>query len=421
MVSPAHKFFASLCLFTLFASHYAAADTLIWNNTGTNFNDADSWTNANLLLTSHSPTFTDTVSFDVVAVTDPVVTSGSATAVHGIAFDTLGSGYTLSSATNGFGYTSQLAIGTGGIQANNISGTNTISASLVLNMNESITQAVGGQLNITGPVVLGADGGTTLTIGSPGGGIVNFTPSSVELAGDLTIVLKDAIVTLPAVNLLNAVGTHASLTLTGGGYMTITAGGNYDGGTTITDASLIVTNTTGSATGTGAVVVNGGGTLSGTGIVSGSVTVNGTDGMSDVGRIIGGINGVGTLTLQSNLTFSGTLPGLLVQINGSTSGQLAIGGILDLSDPMDQITFTGTPNGTTTYVLATYGSRVGTFNIVNYLPDGYQLIYGATELDLVPIPEPTTGLGAALAVTAIAYTQRRRLARLLWPPRFARH
>ena len=63
----------------------------------------------------------------------------------------------------------------------------------------------------------------------------------------------------------------------------------------------------------------------------------------------------------------------------------------------------------TTYVLATYSSVSGTFDMVTGLPSGYQLIYGATELDLAPVPEVSTWLSGALAFAGIGFMQRRRL------------
>src|SRR5437867_3541000 len=123
----AHVSFAMLTALSalVFIGTSATAATLTWNNSGTDFNAAASWNNG-VLPSASPPQFTDTVDFNLVMVTDPVVTSGSATAVAGIVFDTLGSGYTLSSADLGGGNLAQLAIGTGGISANNVIGTNTI-------------------------------------------------------------------------------------------------------------------------------------------------------------------------------------------------------------------------------------------------------------------------------------------------------
>jgi rhamnogalacturonan endolyase len=69
------------------------------------------------------------------------------------------------------------------------------------------------------------------------------------------------------------VGTVA-LNKTGSGTLTLTNANGYSAGTTINGGTLFVKNTRGSATGSGAVTVNSGGMLAGTGTVGGSVTVN---------------------------------------------------------------------------------------------------------------------------------------------------
>lgn len=123
-------------------------DTLTWNNSATDFNASAAWTSTSNPTVHHVPGINDTADFSGLEMINPNV---SATlAVQRVSFGALlnvASGYTLISSPNG-----QLAIGTGGIDAMNVTGTNTISASLVLNMNESITQVSGGTL--TSPVPL---------------------------------------------------------------------------------------------------------------------------------------------------------------------------------------------------------------------------------------------------------------------------
>jgi autotransporter-associated beta strand protein len=89
-------------------------------------------------------------------------------------------------------------------------------------------------------------------------------------------------------------GTGGSLTKTGSGKLTLSKTSPYTGGTTVSNGTLLVTNRSGSATGTGAVQVNKG-TLAGTGIITGAVTV-GTGSHS------------GAIVLPGN---SATAPGIL--------------------------------------------------------------------------------------------------------------
>lgn len=89
------------------------------------------------------------------------------------------------------------------------------------------------------------------------------------------------------------------------------AGNTYDGGTEINSGTLLVSNSTGSATGTGAVDVNSGGTLAGNGFISGAVNVN--SGGTISGGATVGILSTGNLSLASGSFLS-------VQINSLTAG-----------------------------------------------------------------------------------------------------
>ena len=181
---------------------------------------------------------------------------------------------------------------------------------------------------------------------------------------------------------------------------------NSNLGVIVNSGTLLVTKNTGNAAPSGVTVNNSGTLFAGAGTV-GPVTVN-TGAKISPGTTT---NGTGILNTGA-LTFNGT-SAYLVDISGSTSDKLAITSSLNLSGTTDQITFSGTADGTTTYVLATYGSVNGTFNTVNNLPSGYQLVYGTNELDMTPVPEPSTWAAGVLMAAALGYSQRRRLRRLV--------
>jgi fibronectin-binding autotransporter adhesin len=89
--------------------------------------------------------------------------------------------------------------------------------------------------------------------------------------------------------------SNYSLTKVGTGIFTIPVANTYSGYTNVNSGTLLVTNTTGSATGTGAVTVNSGGILQGTGIISGTVTI------ASGGSIAPG-NAYGSLTVNNTVT-----------------------------------------------------------------------------------------------------------------------
>ncbi|WP_395352767.1 autotransporter-associated beta strand repeat-containing protein [Variovorax sp. UC122_21] len=68
-------------------------------------------------------------------------------------------------------------------------------------------------------------------------------------------------------------GTGGSIVKVGAGTLTLSGANSYTGGTTVAAGTLSVTNKSGSATGTGAVQVQSGATLAGTGTIAGTVTV----------------------------------------------------------------------------------------------------------------------------------------------------
>lgn len=95
-------------------------------------------------------------------------------------------------------------------------------------------------------------------------------------------------------------GTGSTVTKVGNGALTLTGASTYTGGTTIAAGTLKAHNVTGSATGTGAVLVGSGATLGGTGTVSGAVTVAS-------GGILAAGNSVGTLSLGALTLSSGSV------------------------------------------------------------------------------------------------------------------
>jgi hypothetical protein len=90
----------------------------------------------------------------------------------------------------------------------------------------------------------------------------------------------------------------------------------------VTNGTLLVNNSTGSGTGSGAVTVNAAGTLGGNGIISGAVTVNAA------GALAPG-NPLGVLTISNNLTLAaGSTTFVQVQHSPLTNNAVKISGAL---------------------------------------------------------------------------------------------
>ena len=221
-------------------------------------------------------------------------------------------------------------------------------------------------------------------------------------------------------------------------------GAAYSGGTEINGGTLLVTNTSGSGTGSGAVAVNSGGTLAGTGSVAGNVNVNG-----------GTLSG--TLNLSGNLTFDaanggtlapGSSPGTVTMTSGGTvvfSGASILnyelngaamtvgGGVNDLLDGVGALTLDGTLNvsdspNAGSFATATGGSSWRLINYTESLTDN-GLTLGAMptlssglffaidtstfgQVNLVAVPEASAflalGLFSASAAAAALIRKRYR-------------
>ena len=90
----------------------------------------------------------------------------------------------------------------------------------------------------------------------------------------------------------------------GNGKLTLSDASTYTGGTIINKGMLLVKNTMGSATGTGAVQVNAG-TLEGVGRIAGAVTVGTGVGTTSKANLLAGNSNTnpGTLTISNSVTF----------------------------------------------------------------------------------------------------------------------
>ncbi len=144
-----------------------------------------------------------------------------------------------------------------------------------------------------------------------------------------------------------SLGGMMSLLKAGPGQLTLATGNTYSGGTTVSNGTLLVNNSTGSGTGSGAVTVLSGGILGGTGTIGGPVSVNGT---------LAPGNSAGTLTVSNDLVLNS---GALLQYQlGTNSDLTAVSGNLTLDGTLNVTDAGGFTN--TTYPLFTYSGTLTT-------------------------------------------------------------
>ena len=178
----------------------------------------------------------------------------------------------------------------------------------------------------------------------------------------------------------------STLTKDGSGTLTLTGNNTYTGGTTVNGGTLLVNNTAGSGTGTGAVTVNSAGTtLGGTGTISGSVTVNAG------ANIAPGNGGNNTAILQTGALTLASTSNFRVDINGTTAGT----GYDRLNVTTGGVTITGSNLVVTVGTTLSVGQ---TFTILN------KVAAGAITGTFAGIPQGGTVVGSDGTVFSVSYT-----------------
>ncbi|MCW1922484.1 autotransporter-associated beta strand repeat-containing protein [Luteolibacter arcticus] len=200
-------------------------------------------------------------------------------------------------------------------------------------------------------------------------GVRTFTVADAtgSAAADLTI----------SAEVENSDSNNGALIKAGVGTMSLIAANSYTAGTTVNAGTLLVTNTTNSGTGTGAVTVNTGGTLGGTGAFTGALTVN-------AGGTVAPGTSAGDLAVGATV-IAGTYA---CEVNGATEDTLVVTGALNITGATLNVSAIGDGATAGEYIIATYtGALTGTFSGLaegaTVLP-GYTITYAtAGQIKLV--------------------------------------
>ncbi|WP_296734426.1 autotransporter-associated beta strand repeat-containing protein, partial [Variovorax sp.] len=204
---------------------------------------------------------------------------------------------------------------------------------------------------VTGSLTTRVPGGTTtiaagtrLQIGN--GGTAGSISGDVVANGELAFDRSDA------VSFGGSIGGSGSLAQAGSGSLDLTGASTYAGGTTVAAGTLSVNNKSGSATGTGAVQVQAGATLAGSGSIAGAVTV------ADGGVLSAGNGGAGTLTVGGlNLSAGSVLNYELGQAGvagGALNDLISVNGNLQLDGTLNVTQSQGGKFGAGLYRLIDY-------------------------------------------------------------------
>ena len=214
--------------------------------------------------------------------------------------------------------------GTSSSQFDNFTGTIVIPAGSTLRYAPNSSGNTYGSLNST-LVINGTlqprNAGNTIQLGALSGSGTLSGPQSNAGTGDTLYVIggNNASASFSGNISSNTAVAGSQIIVNKIGTGTLTLGGNstYTGGTTVSAGTLLVTNRTGSATGTGDLEILLGATLAGNGIIGSATTVD------DFATFAPG-NPAGTLTFTSDLTLNDN--SALQFALGTSSDSVAVGG-----------------------------------------------------------------------------------------------
>ena len=248
--------------------------------------------------------------------------------------------------------------------ANNYTGGTTVDAGILqAGSTTAFGSATGASLTFgpgsTGQIQLFGNSMTVIGLNSNSTAIGTPTlESGSTTAGTDILTVNNAVANTFAGVLMNGSTRLLALTKSGAGSLTLGGASTYTGGTTVTAGSLLANNATGSATGTGPIIVNSTGTLGGNGTVSSTISV------ASGATLAPGSAGVGTLNSNDVTLSSGSNFNVTISAAGSTEQNVT--GAVNLGGATLNISLGSfTPAPTAVYTILNNDGAdavVGTFN-----------------------------------------------------------
>jgi autotransporter-associated beta strand protein len=255
-------------------------------------------------------------------------------------------------------YGVQLEMGAGGTlelqKAGNLFTTTGSSTNVITNLRSTIENSSGSLITFASNPAITFSGDFTHA-----GNSINMGTGATVLGANRQVTVSNAASTLTFGGVIS--GVNFGLTKLGNGTMALSNANTYSGTTIVTAGKLLVNNTTGSGTGSGAVMVSNGGTLGGSGIISGNVTTQ-NGGTFAAGTSIESL-ATGSLTQEAGSTFAyeannnvaTAVAGDLTAVTGNLTFDLTNAAILTLTElgtgswaateKLTLISYTGVWNG----------------------------------------------------------------------------
>ena len=268
--------------------------------------------------------------------------------------------------------------------------------------------------------------GGTVTVNATGNPLTAmiFGAGTLALGGNRIFDIGSQSTEMSGLAVSTVISGGGSITKLGTGALRLDFANIYSGGTVVSAGGLVVSNTTGSGVGTGALVIESGAFLRGTGIVGGATTIK-AGGMLGAGDFAGNLSiTAGNLTFTNGLTLN---DGAIFKFKlGTASDKISlIGGVLTGAATPGSLTINldaGTGFSAGTYTLFDFssgGTTTSSFDVADFTLgttiSGYSynlaLNGGSSMLQLTAsaIPEPSTyaAIFGALALSAAGWHRRR--------------